>query len=591
MVKSFFIFIVFVSFFAEAEIIRLYGQIDRKSVPLNASFILSVNIEFKGSRPSVYISNVSSLGIEVLSQWTEMQSSTSFVNGRRQSSKFLKYKYRLQAKAKGRLRLESLDVNVEGKEYKTKDLFIDITDEDKKFSPNPLIRPFGLPSNNNSINIFSNDPFSNPFFNRSQRAFPISKLQTQVSKKRVYRGEAIRVNWLLLVTSGARYNIDKRPQLKNFWKEAILKNPQGRFLGSVVEGNTVYQKTLFDSMVLFPLKAGELTIDSYSLELFSILGTRAQTKNSPSVSVFVQELPVDSKNVFSGAVGNFKVTASIDSSSLLNVNSPIRYTLLFKGNGHPQFINLPKINFPDSIQVYDPVEKSEFKENKNSFKKYEIILIPKTEGSIVIPAFEISTFDPHQERYIYHQIPSFKLNIAKGKQSLPESAKFTEDEAAQIPADNKIYMEYWPSFLNHNKLKFFWVMFYVLIFFGFMTPVILSLRYKNRSTKEKLKEGLKSVEDLIRESEWQQASIQLMNLFYLVLYQFDNKKESSGSWLELVKNLPPSLNKKYGKSLEETMQHLEMLSFAPQHLSKIEAAKTIKKLHQKAEQILKDLTS
>ena len=263
---------------------HLSAAIDRKSVPINGSFIISFSIEFDGKSPEVFIPNLNSSDFEVLSRWTERQSSVSITNGQKQTSYYLNYKYRLQPKAKGRLRIESRNIQINGKSYKTQEFFINVTEEDKNFSTNPLNQPFGLP--NTPINrFFEDDPFKSisnslnkSFFSRAE-GLKSSKIQTKVQKKAVYKGEALKVDWILSLATGIRYEIDKRPKLENFWKEEILKNQQSKFLNSVIVNGARYQKILFDSMVLFPLKEGNLSIDSYSVNLVGLLASRSQKKN------------------------------------------------------------------------------------------------------------------------------------------------------------------------------------------------------------------------------------------------------------------------------------------------------------------------
>ena len=415
--KLFFGFYLFISAFCTAETINLSAAIDRKSVPINGSFIISFSIEFDGKSPEVFIPNLTSSDFEVLSRWTERQSSVSITNGQKQTSYYLNYKYRLQPKAKGRLRIESRNIQINGKSYKTQEFFINVTEEDKNFSTNPLNQPFGLP--NTPINrFFEDDPFKSisnslnkSFFSRAE-GLKSSKIQTKVQKKAVYKGEALKVDWILSLATGIRYEIDKRPKLENFWKEEILKNQQSKFLNSVIVNGARYQKILFDSMVLFPLKEGNLSIDSYSVNLVGLLASRSQKKKSNAVSISVKPLPQDPKNVFSGAVGTFKVIGSLKSNSG-KVNEPVSFTLFFEGDGHPQFVQFPKINFPDSLKVYDPAEESQFDPLGKSFKNYEVILIPKQEGILIpkqegiitIPEFEVSTFNPKTGKYDYHKIP------------------------------------------------------------------------------------------------------------------------------------------------------------------------------------------
>ncbi len=591
-----FFFLFFISLTATAQKVGVSARTDRATVPINQLLTLTVSIQYEGDRPEdLEISNLSELtGFNILNKWSGSQSSISIINGRVEKIQSLEYNYKLQAQKKGTLKIRSLDVKINGKIYKTKPIIITVTKEQDQPSP-----PSSSPRSPFPKSFFDTDPFDS-FFN-SKNIFskrPISKrdikVQVNLNKKTVYEGEAIKANWVLLVSSGnVHYDVNKSPKLKGFWKESITLNPQNQFLGTSIVNNILYRKTLLDSMVLFPLRSGKLTIDPYSLRINSVFGFgggRSEIKNSPKRVITVKPLPLEGKKFFSGAVGTFQVTASLEGTKT-KVNEPLAYRIKFEGDGHPQFIKLPKIPFPSNVKTYAPVEKSKFNLNGKSFKNYEIILIPKVQGEIVIPSFQISTFDPQQATYIYHQIPSFKIQVLKGDQVSEKGLHFFNDEkqTKELESPSKpLQLMTWPFFLNHKLLMPFWKLFYICVALVFLLLIFWPLGRKQKTVREKLRRGLKEVEDLINDKKWKPSSVKLISLVYLVLYQFDTQNTST-DWLELVEKLPPTLYKKHSASLISLMKHLERLSFAPRQLSDGEALAQVKVLHQKAMNLLVQL--
>ena len=89
------------------------------------------------------------------------------------------------------------------------------------------------------------------------------------------------------------------------------------------------------------------------------------------------------------------------------VNEPLSLKITFEGSGHPRFIDLPDIPFPSSVDTYPPVQKSQFSNKRIGTKEFEILIIPKQEGRLIIPSFSLSTFNPETNQYIVHQSPEF----------------------------------------------------------------------------------------------------------------------------------------------------------------------------------------
>ena len=586
-----FLFIFYILSLAPfAQGISVFSKVDRSTIPINQTLTFIITIQYKGDSPKeLKVPDLSELiNFNVLNRWSGSQSSINIINGRMEKNQSLEYSYQLQAQKKGTLEIESLGLEINGKIYKTKPVTITVIEEQDHLPP----------SNSNpffSKNPIDKDPFFNSFFNNSNifskrpNVKQNVKVQMSLDKKTAYVGEAISAHWTLLVSSGnIRYEINKSPKLQGFWKEFVSVDPQGQFLGTSVVDDVLYRKTLIDSMILFPLKTGKLFIDSYSIRIGSMFGfgRQSQIKKASDREITVKPLPEEESGSFSGAVGSFTVTASLDGTET-KVNEPLAYYIKFEGDGHPQFIKLPKIPFPPSVKTYSPVEKSKFNPMEKNFKSYEIIFIPKTQGRITIPSFKISTFDPKYSRYIYHKMPSFEINVLKGDQALEEGLNFFDDENQVDKTDRfKTLQEMpWPSFLNHKFLMKFWWFFYTCILAAFLIGILWSLKRKQKTVREKLKKGLREVERLIENKKCKSCSIKLISLVYLVLYQFDSKNISS-DWTDLIKKLPPSFYEKHGAPLISLMKNLEKLSFAPEKLSDKEALEKIKLLYQETASLL-----
>ena len=56
-------------------------------------------------------------------------------------------------------------------------------------------------------------------------------------------------------------------------------------------------------------------------------------------------------------------------------------------------------------------KESKFFKSGNSYKEFEVLLIPRKEGSFVVPAFSVSTFNPETAQYEPHETREYSLVV------------------------------------------------------------------------------------------------------------------------------------------------------------------------------------
>ena len=165
-----------------------------------------------------------------------------------------------------------------------------------------------------------------------------------------------------------------------------------RFLSAEEKDGALYRKMLIDHRLLFPLKSGGLRIGRLEIQisnhrLFRIHAPINACGQSPEN--FSPAFAFARAAGWTGAVGAFKAASSLDALEAV-LGKPAAFRLKITGRGHPHFIRLPKIPFPESLEIYPPAEKSEFLPQGESFKEFEILIVPQKEGEIQMPEFQIS---------------------------------------------------------------------------------------------------------------------------------------------------------------------------------------------------------
>ena len=304
---KFFLFLLFPLF---TQALEFKSFVDKTEVGINDTFVLTFQFESKGSLPKkIEAPGLFQLkGFHFLDVSSSQQSSIQIINGEMEKSSVLLKNYRLQPKSPGVFKIPSLNVKADGKYFQTQPLAIKVVKNNTTApSPAPAIPqqapmfPFNIP-----------DPFQLPnslfkglpdmFSNQETRNV---RLKLELSRRSAYKSERIKADWFVLSSSGsAQFDLSQVPFLKGFWKEKIkIKNP---FTGTEVIGKTLYRKQVIDSLWLFPLRSGELEVDSYSIRLLSFFH-KGQIVSVPIRKITVKSLPAEGLDeTFTGAVGIFQ---------------------------------------------------------------------------------------------------------------------------------------------------------------------------------------------------------------------------------------------------------------------------------------------
>ena len=97
----------------------------------------------------------------------------------------------------------------------------------------------------------------------------------------------------------------------------------------------------------------------------------------------------------------FTINHKVDSDSL-KLNEGFIYKIHVKGTGNFGLFSLPKITFPDDIEVFPPenkFEKDSFQNEISGIQTWEYILIPRKSGSINIPSINMSYFNTDTKKW------------------------------------------------------------------------------------------------------------------------------------------------------------------------------------------------
>ncbi len=407
-------------------------------------------------------------------------------------------------------------------------------------------------------------------------------IQADSDKTAAYEGEQVTVNWYIYVKG----NIDsldraKFPDLKGFWKEIIEEVPGLQF--SPVRVNGVdYKRALLASHALFPIKAGVAVIDEFKIKAtvrnltqFGWGQPHEFTKSSKRIPVQVNALPAEDKPLsFSGAVGQFQIQTQIDNLQV-KAGQPFALKLRFEGYGNAKLIELPPINWPENLSLFDTKSNSKFFKNGQSFKEFELLLVQSKKGEFKIPVIQFSYFDPQLKKYVTKSTEELQLSALEAD---PQTAIKNSSSSGVVNEVNKEIgpLLVWPSNFSWKKKRntiFVGVILIFILAFCTLLYRALSQIKSNPTHQERLKAKIQKIESAIANQNYQQVGSESVNLIYLLLEHLLGKASGGqigveSDFYQKLNDLPLDLKQRYQTQLTDAFQYFQMIGFAPEQFRK-----------------------
>jgi hypothetical protein len=609
-VKKVFLIIslLFISQIAFAQSIT--ATVEPKVVRPGDRFVLSVTVSSEAS-VNVEQPELPNLSVfRLLNVFTSSETRSIFDGGRFQVSRAQTFNYELEALQPGTFRIEPIEVVVNGaaKMAPSVSITVDAAAQGRQ-QQNPLGGQSGgsFPEEEESFQQMD-DMFQQLLQRRLEQlqrggggnlgrprgsapppggvvspadlkdAFYI---EVEVDKTKVYVGEQVTVSWYL-VTRAQVSDIDtlKYPAVAGFWREDLELATRLNFKPEVINGVN-YSRALLASFALFPLKAGVSKIDAYtarctllSMGAFGVTGQQTITKSSQEVPITVLPLPVENKpESFSGAVGEFKVSARVEKTTV-ETGAPFTLKIRFEGRGNAKPIDIDQIKWPEGLEFYDKKNTSKYFTDGRSFKEFEVILVPRKEGAITIPALEFAFFDPAKKAYYKELTNEIPLTVIKGENQGPlESQPLAQLQAPSAeplkPTLPALSLQLRESSVLPDAYKIYVWSFLLLA--GFIYLIWRGVKeFRSSEKRESLKKIVKSkfveIDRYASQGEVRKAAVELTNLTYMILGELSGAGGASREMSLLLEKSPPSFRRDVGEALEKSMRQLEVVAFAPAEL-------------------------
>ena len=374
--------------------------------------------------------------------------SNSWVNGKRSYSKT--YSYFLAPKSQGKFIINQATIEIDDQIYKTISLNIVVTAAVTK------------PKDGNNADYLASENVH---------------LIAEVSKTNPYLNEAITVVYKLYVSNDVSITrswqeIDN-PKFEDFWSQNIADKGKQQIFEGTFKGKP-YRYVILRKVVLYPQKTGALIIEPLTLDIpidvqgnsRDIFGRRRMTRVNRTISagkrtITVKPLPIEGKpDNFSGAVGAFNFNVSTNKLTL-DANEALELKIRVKGTGNLKLFNLPSLNLPSSLEVYEPVRDNKITVNikgMNGFINDTYTVIPQYKGSYPIRPISFSYFDPPSKSY--KTVSSDEIIIQVENGPIPNQPNKVKDDASNensisLANDQFKYIKTFTKLISINRPVFF----------------------------------------------------------------------------------------------------------------------------------------
>jgi len=406
----------------------------------------------------------------------------SIVNGKMSAS--FSYNYTLVPLKTGNFIIGEIKVEYQGKEYFTPPIPIKVLSSSAAPAPPPGIKPTQEKSPH------------------TQGKGRILLATSQVDKHTVYVDQQVIYTFRFYRT----VNLVSSPQFAEPTFTGFITEKLKPYTSFETTLDGRYANMEESSYALFPTAPGDYTIppitlrceiqapppqnsDPFNDAFFKNFFSQGQVREitSDEVKIKVIPLPENKPADFSGAVGSYQVTASLDKSKS-EVNSPVTLKISVSGQGNLKTVNCPKLPVLDEFKLYEPANSLNLSKSNNfvqGSKEFSIVMIPLKAGNYTIPPISFTYFNPETKTYSRTQSKALKLKIEPGPGNLnsihPNNAatstanpkpEFKEDIRYIHVRPERDYVPLYHSRFYLTLLFLPWLIFAILILVNLLRRVI-----------------------------------------------------------------------------------------------------------------------
>lgn len=214
--------------------------------------------------------------------------------------------------------------------------------------------------------------------------------------------------------------------------------------GSVVLGGRNYYVSEVKT-ALFPAQSGKLGIgpatvraqiqkdvqmDPFAADFFNkffssgLVEPQTRDLNSEPLLLTAEPLPEGKPGGFSGAVGNFSISAAVDKTKV-KIGEAVNLTVTVQGTGNLKAMGDPVMAGMEAFRVYDTVSSFNLDKKNDRVqgsKVFKTVLVPRVSGDLAVPAISFSFFNPQRRAYSTVATLPLRLSVEASAAGSPAAA-------------------------------------------------------------------------------------------------------------------------------------------------------------------------
>jgi hypothetical protein len=308
------------------------------------------------------------------------------------------------------------------------------------------------------------------------------------------------------------------------------------------------------------------------------------------VKVDVKPLPIEGKpKDFNGAVGQFEMQAFIEGAkpgqeeNSLNAknmeksfpaNQPFTLKVRFDGAGNAKTLDMPTLQLPPGLELYDTKSESKFFKNGRSYKEFNVLIIPRSVGESEIPVLTASMFDPVLKKYYSKKTEAIKIKITPGV-ATPQTQN-TMTSVVGAPSVNQERKPELPNVIMSPEAGGSLVPYKLLLQIALWVLAFVALAYKvkkelfssgsGKNIDLEIQKRMKKINALLDKDDWRAVGTEASNLIYYVMGILSGQTGANQQFEKLMDLAPASVRREVGADLAKQMQFFQTVGFAPAEL-------------------------
>jgi hypothetical protein len=461
------LFTIFLHTLLAAQDVKFEAKVSKNSLGLNENLQVSFAINQDGDN----FSPPDFEGFRLVGGPFQ-STSYSWVNGVKSFNR--SFTYILQPTKKGTFTIKSASIEFNNEIYKTAPIKISVTDAIQQ------------PKDPNSPDYKAGEGIH---------------LVAEVSKGNPYVNEPLTVVYKLyfdprFIVRNVREVAN--PKYNGFWSQHIdikkLEAVAGTYNGQD------YAMVVWRKVILYPLEAGNKPLEPLSIHLDVDVPTRKRigfmettsysttqkTVSAGAKSINVKPLPEKGKpENFTGAVGSFDFSVKA-SKTQLKAGESLDLVVTASGNGNLKLFQLPKPEFPNAFEVFDPQHKEEVNTPLTGMTgkiSDTYTIIPQFKGKYTIKPQTFAYFDLSSNSYKTITSEPIEITVLEG--NAVAGSNQNDNKKPVVKNDTFQYIKLTSYLTPINKTPFFGSnLFYGLLVAPFLLLPIIILARKKKEARD-----------------------------------------------------------------------------------------------------------